>query len=248
MARIGVSKRSGFAVFNVLKALGFEPELVIHVGVGCHYEEIPLMIEHWPDVEVIGFEAHPDTAKSQQEHYPGTLHHMAITDHDGEIDFHLKRNHADGSSIYPIVTDNQSKTRVVPCAKLDTVLETVDMSQMKHAPPYKKSPYGNVLLWLDIEGGELKALKGAANFLVWVDAINIEMTSNPPSPEWCDMITTHRWLVMNGYKRQTAHSNRTWAGQVDAIYVRPELWKAEFCTCPCSFEPVYHSPGTLGFD
>ncbi len=218
-----LARRSGFAVFTMLELLDWKPDTVIQVGVGHHHEEVDLMHEEWPECEIIGFEAHPGIVKAEKENYPGKLIHMAITDHDGEINFYLKRNHGDGSSIHPIMGKSHSKVQEVPCAKLDTILDDSYL-------------FNRILLWLDCEGAELKALEGGKAFLEGVEVINIEMTSNPPSPEWCDMMTVHRWLVDAGYKRQTAHSNRSYAGQIDAIYVRPELWQAKYCPCPCSFE------------
>jgi len=217
-----LARRSGFAVFTVLSHLEWKPEYLVQVGVGHHWGEIECLKEEWPDCEIVGFEAHPGIAKAQRDLYPGKLIQAAVSEHSGRQFLYVKSRHADGSSLNRPAGMKGYKTVEIPTFTLDELLA-------------EDLLFGRTLLWLDCEGNELRVLRGAEQMLEGVEVVNLEMTSNPPSPQWCDMMETHRWLVDHGFLRQTAHSNRSFAGQVDAIYVRRELWQARYCTCPCSF-------------
>lgn len=212
-----VLKRSGVAVVKVVEYLEWKPELVFQVGIGHFHKEAEVMKAAWPDVPFVGCEPHPEVIDELRKVYPGIIHQCAISDKSGTQVFYDKKRHQDGSSLWPDLTRPNSK-------QWDVRVESLD----------RFNAANHTLLWLDCEGSELNALIGGPEFLKSVDVINLEMTTNPPRPGWCDLMELHYWLVQHGYKRQTAHTHRTGGGQCDAIYVKRHLWRREYCTCPCS--------------
>lgn len=231
-------RRSGIAVGLVCDLLKWKPDVVYQVGVGFHYEEVAslkndtvviqtgtgmdglrkekVLKKEWPDVEFIGCEPHPKVAESLRKEYPGTIHEVAIGDWVGRQQLSFKSNHKDGSTLCKLRGDGVQSV-------------FVDVTTLDKLFP---SPVGKVLLWLDCEGSELEVLLGASFFVQRVQVINIEMTSNPPGTGWCRPENVHCLLVGLGFFLQWIHTQRSAAGQYDAIYVRPELFKPEYCCVP----------------
>ena len=87
-----------------------------------------------------------------------------------------------------------------------------------------------VILWLDCEGSELRALRGAEQLLKTVKMVNVEMTPNPPSIHWPSPNEVHDLLRYRGFYRQCLHTMK--GGQYDAIYVKPKIFQAKYCCCP----------------
>jgi len=220
---IGVLRRSGYAVFTMMELLDWKPDAIVQVGIGNHHEEVELMQKAWSDAKFIGFEPHPGMAKGLQKTYPGELYNLAVSNFNGVGTLHDKPRHSDGASLFEHKDCPGSKGHKVQIVYLDSFFHT------------KPVPFGRIMLWVDCEGSELDALQGGQDFIRHVDVINIELTSDPPGKGWCDMMTTHRWLVDHGFRRQSSHSQRSSAGQSDCIYVRKSLWNPKYCSCPVSF-------------
>ena len=214
-------RRSGVAVVGVSDLLGWHPDIIVQVGVGRYCQEVNVMRETWPGVSFIGFEPHPETVKGLRDSYPGELHECAIADKPGRRKLFFRPRHKDGSSLFPHPTD-QGKS----LCEVDVIVSTLDGACCL------PRGCGQILLWLDCEGSELRALQGGEEFVEKVGIINLEMTGNPPNPEWGDHVETHNWLMGHGFLRQTIHTNRSTRGQYDAIYVRPSIFRPELCCCP----------------
>jgi len=223
-------RRSGIAVGLMMEQLNWVPELVVQVGIGFFHEEVyalrdefeiilgeksRLMKREWPNTTFLGFEAHPDSAKKIKD-YPGEIRNKAISDRSGTVKLFSKRRHKDGSSLEIFNADIEDVQELeVACSTLDKEVE------------YEGN---NALLWLDCEGSELKAMQGGLDFLKRVKVINIEMTPNPPSSCWPSTVDLHEFISQQGFYRQWIHTLRN--GQYDAIYVRPDIFKASCCCCP----------------
>jgi FkbM family methyltransferase len=224
-------RRGGVAVCGITDLLKWTPTTVVQVGVGQNHDEVDVMREWWGDFNLIGFEAHLGIAESIQQRYPGELHAVAVGEKAGTITLHSKRNHKDGTSRFKHANRETHTIDDVPMTTLDEQFRLpTDLGE-------------RVLLWLDCEGGELSALRGGERFVQRVAVINLELTSRPPGPGWCDAMETHRWLVKRGFIRQSAHTTRSGSGQCDAVYVRRSMWRPEYCYCPCAF---YEVEGLLG--
>ena len=226
-----IKRRSGIAVVNICGLLDWRPDVIYQVGVGVNHGEIDHMWESWPGVRFIGCEAHPGIVKSIEKSYPGELYEVAIGAERGKTKLYTKSRHKDGSSLYPHRNQHEHEGY----HELgDVLMSTLD--SMFASPMWKKWHVQNlpkILLWLDCEGSELDALRGGAEFLKSVQVVNVEMTSNPPGVGWADPIEVHQLLIASGFLRQSVHTNRSSSGQADCVYVRRELFKPEYCCCPC---------------
>jgi FkbM family methyltransferase len=219
--------RSGIAVGQICTLLGWRPDVVYHIGIGRWYNEVKILSEEWPGVKFIGVEPLPFLwEKTKKEGYPGPLHQVAISNFDGKATLYSKDAHKDGSSLFP----HKSRKDKDRYREVEVEVRTLD------------SLFGQLngqqtLLWLDIEGSELQGLQGGEKFIRGVQVINLEMTANPDGIGWSSPYEVNKWLMEHGFKKQWTHTNRTSMGQYDAIYVRPHLFKPEYCCCPCQCKP-----------
>jgi len=215
-------RRSGVSAGLVCDRIGYRPDTVVQVGIGLNHEEVNVLKAEWPECRFIGFEAHPGIASRVRESYPGEVIGEAVSNQVGDACLCEKLRHKDGSSLFQFDAGlSVSNILPVPTTTLDEGLSGGD-------------GLGDVLLWLDCEGSELSALEGAGKFLQHVRVINIEMTPNPPSPTWPSTVEVHNYLESEGFLLQWIHTQR--GTQYDAIYVRPRLFRQEYCCCPFTIQ------------
>lgn len=222
-------RRSGVAIINVSELLDYKPDVVVQVGVGQHYEEVAVMLEMWPNLKFIGIEPHPGICDQLRDGYPGTVIEAAVGECDGRQALYSKKRHKDGSSLFRHKDEKDMETY----SEIEVDVRTLDSVMSPHAGDLLNK---EILLWLDCEGSELSALQGGQEFLESVDCVNVETTGNPPGVGWCDPVRLHHFLMYKGFFRQTGHTFRDTAGQVDCIYVRRDLFRPEVCSCPCQVE------------
>jgi len=217
-------RRSGISIVKITGWLDWQADCIVQAGIGLNGEEWEVMKEAWPNAKIIGFEPHPEIVNNAKKKYPGEVYQYALGDKIEKRTLYAKLRHKDGSSLYP----HAEKKEDNQYPEFDVMVTTLDYFYDNVTELGKK-----ILLWLDCEGNELNVLKGSAHhFLNCVEMINIELTSNPPGTGWCDPVETHEWLNDHGFLCQWVHTNRSEAGQVDAVYVRPEIFKREHSCCP----------------
>jgi FkbM family methyltransferase len=221
-----ILRRSGVAVGQITEFLGWKADKVFIVGVGLNHKEAHVMKDGWElgPQDIVGFEPHPGIFKKID--FPGILYKVGMGSTVGKATLYSRRSHKDGSTLYPFKDDANVGVCEVDVSTLDYFL-----SQGKDGFRPEQLLDQRVLLWLDCEGHELEVLKGAEKFLRHVDVINTEMTMKPSCEGWCDPLELHRYLKKVGFRHQSIHTNRSSAGQSDHIYVRPRLWKREYCCC-----------------
>ena len=217
-------RRSGVAVCLIADLLKWSPTSIYQVGVGLSFKEVDAMVEMWPLVPIVGHEPHPITYRDVKGVYPGYLHNIAISNFVGKTKLHSKSRHRDGASLFEHLKKGDKDLM------FEVGVTTLDAL-------YPKGPKGKqTLLWLDCEGSELDALKGAENFIKSVEFINVEMSARGLGSGACNTVDTHNWLLEHGFFRQWIHTQRTSAGQYDAIYVRQRLFQPTYCCCPCQIQ------------
>ena len=211
-------RRSGISVGLVAASLEWRPDEIFQIGVGVNHQEIDVLSQEWQGVVWTGCEPHPDIYNSMKDTYPGVLHRVAIAGFNGHASLLSKRNHIDGSTLYPGEEQTGRQHRVA--------VRTLDSM---FPPP---QPDKRVLLWLDCEGCELEALQGGEKFVAGVDVMNIEMTACPPNPKWGGMVDIYNWLAQRGFYLQWVHTQRIYVGQVDGVFVRRVLFVPGLCCIP----------------
>jgi len=232
-------RRSGNAVYEMATLLEWKPETIVQVGVGSISHEVEVFHEEWPDVELIGFEPNPESFRSLVSKYPGQLVNAAAGREGREnVPFYIKTGHDGGSSLLQVGTDKTKLKEVsVSMVRLDSMFPSsgsVYFFRLFHfcrVVPLSGTTR-NVLLWMDCEGTELEVLAGAHRFLRHVNMINVEMTGKPSVDGWCTPRSVHDELKRAGFYQTWVHTVRARTGQYDAIYVRGDLFRPEFCCCP----------------
>lgn len=215
-----ILRRSGNAVAEYLRLIEWNPQSLYQVGVGIFHEETTVFREHWPDIAIYGFEPNPRTYNSIKGNYPGRLYPYAISDHPHVAMLHSRKRWKDGSSLYQDKKNEYDIKDKVESTTLDRMLPLLQ--------PHNREG----VLWLDCEGSELDALLGGIDFLdKGISVVNVELTGIPRGEGWCKPIQVHDFLSTKGFVQTWTHSHRTSIFQFDAIYLRRELFKPEFCNC-----------------
>ena len=99
--------RSGRAVIQIAGLLGWKADWLVQVGVGNYHHEFDVLLHNWPDLRVIGFEAHPTIFKGVKDDYPGELYNCAVSDVVEEsVTLYFNMKHKDGSSVFEHQTKN----------------------------------------------------------------------------------------------------------------------------------------------
>ncbi len=221
-------RRSGIACGLVCDVLGWKADAIFQVGVGQNHKETDVLSEEWPGVLWFGCEPHPIIYRQLcEEDYPGALYNVAIGDHREVITMYSPRRHKDGSSAFR--PDGECEAFLMEMMTLDGyLLDTMNS--------LKASRNSRILLWLDCEGSELSALRGGECFIQGVQVVNVEMTAHPPGPGRPRPLEVHRWLADHGFFLQWLHTQRVHQGEIDAVYVRGELFKPDYCCIPHEVE------------
>lgn len=153
------------------KELGFNFNTIIDVGAATgKYSKAAHFI--FPDAKIYAFEPILDSFR-KLESMASTVNNMqcfnlALSDEDGEEEFHLNEFSYSSSllqmttthkEIFPI-TKNETTVKV-KTSKIDTILS--DIGQ------------GSAFLKMDVQGAELRVLKGATNSLEKIDVVQLEV-------------------------------------------------------------------------
>ena len=162
--------------FGVAKIEHPRPNTVLDIG-GSHGQFAADVFRAFPGVNVYSFEPIPECYQELQlmrEHEP-TLHpiQLALSDHDGEVDFWLSR-FRDSSSIQemmPTHTDAWPHTTIegkirVPVARLDSIASGLDLK-----PP--------VFAKLDVQGHEIAVIDGGRETFSLCQRVMLECNFAP---------------------------------------------------------------------
>ncbi len=137
------------------------------------------------DYQIIGLEPDPKRFMELKDTFPGLLLNYAVSDKNGSI-----RGECPSRSGFTVVGREQEAGRQVIEVKTFT-LDTID------------NLFGNFdrcRIWADIEGSELRMLKGAESVLKKTDWILLEVRQSVPHSEWCKAEEVYRFLEERGFK------------------------------------------------
>jgi FkbM family methyltransferase len=188
------------------------------IQVGAHEaEELPTYFELGAK-HVLLIEANPaliDGLRSVAGTTPGvTVAHCAINDIDGPIDLHVT-NYDKASSILPLKLHKRTYPAVdecavvqVPGARLDGLIDALGLDRADFN-----------LLCLDIQGAELRALRGAARTLEAIEAVSVEINFEELYEGCAQVEDIDDFLGDRGFDRVATLTpyHSSWG---DALYVR----------------------------
>lgn len=180
------------------------------IGVGPK-SEYKTIINKYPDINFFGIEAHPDTYNSIKSEFPGELLNMAISESGGgsEVQFVEHEVNVMASGLLPYDNAKDGRRISIPSITLDEFDQKFDKRE-------------DVLLWMDIEGYELIALKSGNELLSSgrVKLLNLEVR-----PRWnnkssgCTEAEIDDHLAHYGYKKLFVYNHYSSSRHHDAIYV-----------------------------
>jgi FkbM family methyltransferase len=218
-----------YDLFHVFKRLKIVPQTVLLVG-AWEGREVKDFLEVGVQQAYL-FEAEPSANKLLKEHYGQDsrvhLFEGAITSKAGEIKkFHIL-NHGSSSLLSPNL--NQLK-RILPDFLVESEIQvrtlTLDSSLQNYWKYWSKNQL-NVLLILDIQGGELEALIGAPELLKRVGWIQSEVSTAELYQDQNTLMQLDEYLKEKGFNRVSTriYPDRNHG---DALYFRPNLITKSF--------------------
>jgi FkbM family methyltransferase len=182
-------------------------------------------INAFPNSRVYAFECNPNTldiCRKNIEPYSDRIHLIegAVCDYDGEITFYPINQQktittwedgnpgasslfkSNGRYTYEMYVQDEIRTN---CHRLDTVMENNNIPSVD-------------IIWMDLQGAELLALRGLGDKLNDVKYIHTEMTYTPMYEGQVLFDELHKYIVSYGFEVKNRLQYRGW--QEDAIYAK----------------------------
>jgi FkbM family methyltransferase len=201
---------------QLLAQFGISLRGVIHVG-AHEGHELPTYLELGA-THVLLIEADPSLAerlRSLVATLSGvTVAHCAVNDADGPVDLHLASNAA-ANSILPLKLHKRMHPNIVergmiqvPGQRLDPLMDALGLDRADFN-----------LLCLDIQGAELRALRGATTTLEAIEAISVEINFEEVYEGCAQVEDIDEFLGGHGFDRVATLTpyHPSWG---DALYVR----------------------------
>lgn len=163
---------------------------------------------------VVWVEGNPDIVKKAKKELGISVYHALVDETEKDVVFHIANN-GQSSSILEFGTHavNHSHVHYVDSLRQRT-------TTLKHFIEENNIDISNLNFWaFDIQGVELRALKGAHDYLQHADALYLEVNSEEVY-KGCDLIDNmDTFLSERGFKRVITQfwGNCGWG---DALYVR----------------------------
>ena len=156
---------------TILEFIKETPKAMYDIGVGIYAEWETLKLA-FPSMEVFGCEPHPGEFQVLEPIYTGMLWQIGVGETSGKKILYLSETSEGRSSLLPYTGGNIAEVDIVTLDEFDAMAGKPD----------------KILLWMDIEGGELSALKGGTELLSSgrVEWINLE-TRNWVPQNFVDM-------------------------------------------------------------
>jgi len=180
------------------------------IGVGPKTEYLTIS-KKYPSIRFFGIEAHPETFKKVEKVFPGPVLNMAIAEGGigTKVNYFVHEQNVMASGLLPYETAPKS-----PKIKVNSI--TLDLFDEKF------DSVDNILLWMDIEGYELKALKSGKKLMRSgrVKLLNLEVRRKwNNKSEGCTEAEIDRELAKYNYKKIFVYNHYPQSHHHDAIYV-----------------------------
>ena len=152
------------------------PGALYNIGVGPSEEEHNEAVffkQMFPDIEIFGVEANPKFALSRSKNYPGSILSKGVWSEKCVKTLSVPLSGTGRSSLLNAREEWAKKKSFNVAETIDVECTTLDAFDVIAGKPDR------IWLWMDIEGAELEALKGAKNLLQSrrVDVITLEVST-----------------------------------------------------------------------
>lgn len=190
-----------------------EVEVIFDVG-ACHALESVELSKKYPNAKVYTFEANPVSYNVCLENTEGydsiTVINEAVNDYDGLCKFYpmdkektittWEDGNQGASSLYrangqyDFIEKYVQYEIEVPCTRLDTFCERNGIDKID-------------IIWMDLQGAELKALQSLGSLLDTVQIIHTELEMNPMYEGQCLFSDVNEYLTNNGFDLEYGDTN-----------------------------------------
>ena len=190
-----------------------EVEVIFDVG-ACHALESVELSKKYPNAKVYTFEANPVSYNVCLENTEGydsiTVINEAVNDYDGLCKFYpmdkektittWEDGNQGASSLYrangqyDFIEKYVQYEIEVPCTRLDTFCEKNGIDKID-------------IIWMDLQGAELKALQSLGSLLDTVQIIHTELEMNPMYEGQCLFSDVNEYLTNNGFDLEYGDTN-----------------------------------------
>lgn len=219
---------SNLSVFNTFISQKFKSKndikVIFDIG-ACHALESVEFAKRYEGAKIFTFEANPNTYEVCLENtkaYPSiTVINKAVNDFDGTCKFYpidkdktittWEDGNQGASSLYKANGAYDSIEKYVQyeieisCTRLDTFCEQNNIDRID-------------VVWMDLQGAELKALKSMGSILDTVQIIHTELEMNPMYENQCLFDDVNEYLQQKGFELEWGNTNNYFGS--DFIFVR----------------------------
>lgn len=219
---------SDLKVFNTFINQKFknkkDVKVIFDIG-SCHALESVEFAKRYTDAQIVAFEANPDSYQvclNNTKDYPSiAVVNQAVNDYDGTCKFYpmdrektittWEDGNQGASSLYLAngVYDHIEKyvqyEIEIPCTRIDTYCEKNNIKQID-------------VVWMDLQGAELKALQSMGSLLDTVQVIHTELEMNPMYEGQCLFYDVNEFLLDNGFDLEWGDTGAQFGA--DFIFVR----------------------------
>ncbi len=149
------------------------PDLFLDFGPGRESVEREAWMaqEAWPNCSIIGIEACEARYTRLKNVYPGQLSHAAVDEHVGQTEGYVGGRH--GMFKFWLEPEKGTKHQKV-------VIKTTTVDNLHRQAGEDKT----IFIWADIEGAELRMLKGATSALSFSKVLGLNLELNPTGTCW----------------------------------------------------------------
>jgi FkbM family methyltransferase len=190
-----------------------EVEVIFDVG-ACHALESVELAKKYPNAKVYTFEANPVSYNVCLENTKGydsiSVINEAVNDYDGTCKFYpmdkdktvttWEDGNQGASSLYrangayDFIEKYVQYEIEVPCTRLDTFCQKNSIDKID-------------IIWMDLQGAELKALQSLGSLLETVQIIHTELEMNPMYEGQCLFRDVNEFLTNNGFDLEYGDTN-----------------------------------------
>ena len=218
-----------YDLIHIFKNLGLVPSNIILVG-AFEGGEVKGFLEAGVQMAYL-FEAEPSAIKILSESYGGDsrvkLFEGAVASEAGKLrKFHVL-NHGSSSLLAP---DLNHLKKILPDFQLENEIQvitiTLDSSLRDHWGQWDQNKLETLVI-LDIQGGELEAMKGAPELLERVGWIQAEVSTAELYQDQNTITQLDEFLEAKGFSRVSTRIYPEW-NHGDALYFRPKLITRSF--------------------
>ena len=201
-----------FPISHCIRDYGVKITGILHVGAHTGEENDAYLAEGVPQSSIYWVEAIPELCTALRERLPNVIQ-AVVSDTVGPVEFKITNNFQ-SSSILDL------KTHLVEHPGID-VIKRIQTSSVQLDTLVEQHNIKADFLNMDIQGAELKCLKGFERNLGMINAIYAEVNEKELYAGCALLPELDAWLAQRGFVR--VHTVMTHHGWGDALYVRQTL-------------------------